>query len=621
MAKLFAEFPEVTTPQWEAVINADLKGADYEKKLVWKTIEGFSVRPYYRAEDLSNVRHLGAQPGQFPYVRGTKCDNKWLVRQTIVVECPLEANKIALDVLTRGVESLCFSISNKEFSAADLDTLLDGIVISAVELNFEGCAVNKIAELFIDKIEKSNLTSEEVAVSFNIDPIVKKLSLKGKLCNDNGCCMSDAKSLIERSKKFGRIRFVTVNGQVFNSCGATSVQELAFALAVGHDYIVKLMDAGVSIDAAAHNIKFNMAIGSNYFIEIAKFRAARMLWANIVKKYNPTKDCASKMKVHAITSKFNITAYDPYVNMLRGTTESMSAAIAGVSSIEVLPFDTAFQAPSEFSSRIARNAQLLLKDESHFDQVTDVAGGSYYVETLTQSIADAAWSLFKAVEAEGGYVEAFKKGFIQTKVEEAAAKRDINIATRREILLGTNQYPNFNEKADKAVTEATVTKGACCCSSSSCSGEAPYRKLQPYRASMAFEQLRLNVDNHGKAVKAFMLTVGSLAFCRARAQFASNFFGCAGIDAIDNIRFSSVKEGVDAALEAKADIVVICSSDDEYQTLAPEAAEMLKGKALFVVAGEPACKAELQAKGINNFISVKSNVLETLKGYVKELGI
>lgn len=618
MAKLFAEFPEVTTSQWEAVINADLKGADYEKKLVWKTIEGFSVRPYYRAEDLSNVRHLGAQPGQFPYVRGTKCDNKWLVRQTIVVESASEANKLALDVLSRGVESLCFSISNKEFTAADLDTLLQGIVISAVELNFEGCAVSHVAELFLSKIEKSDLTSEQVAASFNIDPIVKKLSLKGKLCSEKGLCMGEVKTLIERAEKFRRIRFVTVNGQVFNSCGATLVQELAFSLSAAHEYIVKLMEAGVSIDSAARNIKFNMAVSSNYFMEIAKFRAARMLWANIVKKYNPTKDCSAKMKVNAITSKFNMTAYDPYVNMLRGTTESMSAAIAGVSSIEVLPFDAAFQAPSEFSSRIARNAQLLLKDESHFDQVTDAAGGSYYVETLTQSIADHAWSLFKAVEAEGGYVEAFKNGFIQAKIEESAAKRDLNIATRREIILGTNQYPNFSEKADKAVTEASVTKGACSCC---CGGEAVYTKLQPYRVGMAFEQLRLKVDRSGKPVTAFMLTVGSLAFCRARAQFASNFFGCAGIEAVDNIRFSSVEEGVKAALAAKADIVVICSSDDEYQTLAPEAAEMLKGKALFVVAGEPACKAELQAKGINNFISVKSNVLETLKGYVKELGI
>ena len=326
------------------------------------------------------------------------------------------------------------------------------------------------------------------------------------------------------------------------------------------------------------------------------------------------------MKAHAITSKYNMTVYDPYVNMLRGTTEAMSAAISGVSSIEVLPFDNAYEAPSEFSSRIARNVQLLLKEESHFNQVTDIAGGSYYIEVLTQSIAENAWNLFKEVENEGGYVAAFKAGFIQSKIEETSAKRDLNIATRREILLGTNQYPNFNETADKTITEETVTRSACKC----CCGKEPeagLKTLKPYRAGMAFEALRLRTDRSGKTPKAFMLTLGNLAFARARAQFSSNFFGCAGIKPIDNNLFHSVEEGVKAALESKAEIVVLCSSDDEYATFGPEVQAALGGKAILVIAGAPACKEELEAKGIKNFISVKSNVLETLTAYQKELGI
>ncbi len=618
MAKLFAEFPEVSTPQWEEVINTDLKGADYEKKLVWKSAEGFSVRPYYRTEDLASIDTVGATPGQFPFVRGTKKDNNWLVRQSITVSCPSEANKLALNVLSRGAESLNFVISNKEFTAADLDALLEGIVVSAVELNFSGCGVFTVAELFIAKMEATELTSKEVAASFDIDPIIKMLSLRGKVCKENFKIEKIA-NLINKAAKFGRIRFVTVNGQVFNDCGATIVQELALAMSVAHDYIVELMNAGVSIDKAAHNVKFNMSISSSYFMEIAKFRAARVLWANIVDGYNPTKNCASKLKVNAITSKFNMSVYDPYVNMLRGTTEAMSAAIAGVSSIEVNPFDAPFREPSEFSSRIARNTQLLLKDESHFDQVVDAAGGSYYVETLTQSITDAAWSLFKEIEEAGGYVEAFKKGVVQSKIAESAAKKESNIATRREILLGTNQYPNFTEVAEKDVTEANVTAGikACSCKSDG----SQYTKLVPFRAGMSFEQMRLKVDRGGKDLKVFMLTVGNITFCRARAQFASNFFGCAGIQPIDNICFGSVAEGADAAIKAGADVVVLCSSDDEYVAFAPEAAAALKGKAILVVAGDPACKPELQAAGINNFISVRSNVLETLQSYIKELGL
>lgn len=624
--KLFTDFPPVSTEQWEEVIKADLKGADYEKKLVWKTLEGFNVRPYYRAEDLAGIGHLGAGPGEFPYVRGTKCDNKWLVRQTIVVEDPKAANRQALDVLMRGAESLGFVIKSKEFSAADLDTLLAGIDIKAVELAFDGCKLGHVAAMFLDKAEKEGLNPDEVVASFNIDPLIKKLSLKGEAgCCKGGSWTDKLKTLIEKAGKYKRVRLIGVNGTVFGNCGSSIVQELAFSLAAGHEYIVKLTEAGLSVDQVAPAIQFNLSVSSNYFMEIAKFRAARMLWANVVKPYSPGRGCASKMRIHAVTTRWNMTVYDAYVNMLRGTTEAMSAAIGGVASLEVLPFDAAFAAPSEFSSRIARNTQLLLKEESMFDQVVDPAGGSYYVETLTRSIAEHAWKLFLEVEDKGGYAEAFRAGFIQDKIEETAARRDKNIATRREILLGTNQYPNFQETADPSVSEDVVTRGACRCCCGKDKEEASaaegVRVLKPYRGAMEFEAMRLKTDRSGKEPKAFMLTVGNLAFARARAQFSSNFFACAGIRPIDNNLFKSVDEGVKAALEAKADIVVLCSSDDEYATLAPEAFQKLGGKAVFVVAGAPACQAELEAKGIRNFISVRSNVLETLKDYQKQLGI
>lgn len=614
--KLFTEFPAVSTADWEAVIAKDLKGADYDKKLVWKTMEGFNVRPYYRAENLEGIRHMASKPGQFPYVRGVSENNNWLVRQTVRVESPEEANKQALDALMKGADSICFKVK-KDFSAQDLEKLLAGIEIKAVEINFEGCGVAGVAALFMEKVEKAGLQSEDVRASFNIDPIGKKLTLKGRNC---GASIADSGivELIRKYDKYRRVRFVGVNGTIFNNCGSTIVQELGLSLSVAHEYMVQMMEAGLSADQAARNIKFNFAVSSNYFMEMAKFRAARMLWATIVKEYNPERECSLKMKAHAVTSLFNATVYDPYVNMLRGTTEAMSAAIGGAASIEVLPFDAAFDAPSEFSSRIARNVQLLLKEESRFNQVADIPGGSYYIENLTQSIADEAWALFKDVEGKGGYVKAFESGDIQKTIAETAAKRDLNIATRREILLGTNQYPNFSEKAGDAVTEATVTAGACgCC----CGKESDVEPLHPYRAGMAFEALRLKTDRSGRNPKAFMLTLGNLAFARARAQFSSNFFACAGIAPIDNTLFASVDEGVAAALESKAEIVVICSSDDEYATFAPEVAQKLGGKAVVVVAGDPACKEELKAKGLNNFISVRSNVLQTLDGFQKELGI
>ena len=609
--KLFTEFPPVPTEKWEEVITADLKGADYERKLVWKTGEGFNVRPYYRAENLEGIKFLGSQAGEFPYVRGTHAHNRWRVHQTVSVVCPKEANAEALKILNAGVDSLGFCIASADFSAADLDTLLKDICIEAVEITFCGEKTAHVAELVLAKVEKEGIAKEDVRIAFCIDPLVKGLSSKGDFCSPNGeKCIARIVELIHKTKEYKHVRIVTVAGQTFGNSGSTIVEELAFTLSAGHDYLVRLMDAGLDVDQAARKLRFSFSVSSNYFMEIAKFRAARMLWANIVKGYGPAKNCACKMHIHAETSRWNQTVYDPYVNMLRGTTEAMSATIAGVHSLEVTPFDTSFENPTEFSKRIARNVELLLKNESHFDQVVDPAGGSYYVENLTQSIAAEAWKLFLEIEQKGGYTEAYKAGLIVERIKASAAAKDKNIATRRQTLLGANQYPNFTEVAGKEITAESVTRK-----------QAEGNVLVPYRGAMAFEEMRLQVDRSGKEPKAFMLTCGNLGMARARSQFSCNFFACAGIKVSDNTYFKSIEEGAKAALESKAQIVVVCASDDDYAEAAPKVKELLGGKAILVVAGAPACAPELEAQGITNFINVKSNVLETLKFYLKEMGI
>ena len=609
--KLFTEFPPVPTEKWEEVITADLKGADYERKLVWKTGEGFNVRPYYRAENLEGIKFLGSQAGEFPYVRGTHAHNRWRVHQTVSVVCPKEANAEALKILNAGVDSLGFCIASADFSAADLDMLLKDICIPAVEITFCGEKMANVAELVLAKVEKEGIAKEDVRIAFCIDPLVKGLSSKGDFCSPNGeKCIARIVELIHKTKEYKHVRIVTVAGQTFGNSGSTIVEELAFTLSAGHDYLVRLTDAGLDVDAAARKLRFSFSVSSNYFMEIAKFRAARMLLANIVKGYGPAKNCACKMQIHAETSRWNQTVYDPYVNMLRGTTEAMSATIAGVHSLEVMPFDASFENPTEFSKRIARNVELLLKNESHFDQVVDPAGGSYYVENLTQSIAAEAWKLFLEIEEKGGYTEAYKAGLIVERIKASAAAKDKNIATRRQTLLGANQYPNFTEVAGKEITAESVTRK-----------QAEGNVLVPYRGAMAFEEMRLQVDRSGKEPKAFMLTCGNLGMARARSQFSCNFFACAGIKVIDNTYFKSIEEGAKAALESKAQIVVVCASDDDYAEAAPKVKELLGGKAILVVAGAPACAPELEAQGITNFINVKSNVLETLKFYLKEMGI
>ena len=334
-----------------------------------------------------------------------------------------------------------------------------------------------------------------------------------------------------------------------------------------------------------------------------------------MKAYAPACDCACKMLAHAQTSAWNMTIFDAHVNLLRTQTEAMSAAIAGVDSITVRPFDQTYQASDDFSERIARNQQLLLKEESHFDKVVDPSAGSYYVEVLTNSVADVAWKLFLDVEEKGGFAALANAGEIQKSVNASNEARHKNVATRREVLLGSNQYPNFTEVAAEKIQES-----ASCCCGGHC-GEATITALDFSRGASEFEALRLATEKSGKTPKVFMLTIGNLAMRLARSQFSANFFACAGYKIIDNLGFETVEAGVEAAVKAGAEIVVLCSSDDEYATFAPEAYKALAGRAEFVVAGAPACMEDLKAVGIEQFVNVKSNVLETLKAFNAKLGI
>ncbi|MBR6590221.1 MAG: acyl-CoA mutase large subunit family protein, partial [Bacteroidaceae bacterium] len=539
--KLFADFAPVSTQEWLDKINVDLKGADFEKKLVWKTNEGFKVKPFYRKEDLENLKTTEALPGEFPYLRGTKkSDNTWLVRQEIKVDCPKEANAKALDILNKGVDSLGFSLRKKDLSAEFIATLLDGICAECVELNFSTCqgATVMLANLLVAYFTQKGYNLNALRGSVNYDPL-GKMMVRGK---DLTNYIATAKELVGVMKALPKYRCITVNAIELNNAGSYISQELGYALAWGNEYLNALVEAGVDATEAAKKIKFNFGISSNYFLEIAKFRAARMLWANIVKQYEPKCDCACKMKAHAETSTFNLTLFDAHVNMLRTQTEAMSAALAGVDSITVSPFDKAYQVADDFSERIARNQQLLLKEECHFDKVVDPAAGSYYIENLTTSIAQQAWNLFLEVEEAGGMMEAIKAGKVQEAVNASNKARHEAVSKRREILLGTNQYPNFTE-----LSEGKAPMGCQCC----CGGdhkhecEKPFATLDKSRAASEFEALRLETENSGKRPKAFMLTIGNLAMRQARAQFSCNFLACAGYEVIDNLGFPTVEEGVE----------------------------------------------------------------------------
>ena len=609
--KLFDQFPPVSTAEWRAKVEADLKGAPFEKKLVWRTNEGFNVQPMYRAEDIQDFATTDSLPGEYPYIRGTKDNNDWLTRQEILADTPEDANAKALEVLAKGVTSLGFTV--KQPVREEVETLLKGIDLANTEINFRTC-IKKTAELI--KVLAAIIREAGAADSFKgsvaFNPFKK--SLRHGLEMTDGF-VDECLALLNEVKDIPGLRIFAVESDMLSNGGAYIYQELGYALAWGADFMTLLTDKGADAAEVAKRIKFDMGISSNYFMELAKFRAARMLWAQIVNQYEKADKDACKMMVHASTSKFNQTIYDAHVNLLRSQTECMSAALAGVDSITVVPFDTPYKRPDDFSERIARNQQFLLKEESHLDKVVDPAGGSYYVETLTNSIALQAWKLFLDVEEKGGFAACLSSGDVQAAVRESSAKRHTDVARRKEILLGTNQYPNINEFAAPKIAEDNT----CGCGCGNKHEERGEGGLPTARAASDFEALRLATEAASNRPKVFMLTIGNLAMRLARAQFSTNFFGCAGYEIIDNLGFKTVEEGVDAAIKAGADVVVLCSSDDEYATLAPEAYKYLDGRAQFVVAGAPACAEELKAVGITDFIHVRSNVLEVLQGFNAKL--
>ena len=627
--RLFPEFPAVTTAEWEAKIQEDLKGADYQKKLVWKTHEGFDVRPYYRAEDLAGLGYLDSVPGQYPFVRGgASKSNHWEIRQEMDYADPAKANKQALDAIKRGATGISFGASQIK-TTADLETMLKGICCGETRLHF-GAAPSypELILLLSEFLKKHHIRPEVVKGSFDFDPI-SYLLLEGDFWESEAFDMGQVSQVLKLGKELlPGMQVITVNGQYFHNSGSTLVQELAFSLSAGNAYLAAATGEGLKVDEVAPRILFSMATGSDYFMEIAKLRAARLLWARIAEQYQPESESSMLMNIHCSTSNFNKTLYDPYVNLLRSTTEAMSAILGGTQSLSITPYDAFYKDPDEISNRIARNQQIILKEETYLEQVVDPAAGSYYIENLTDSIAKAAWELFRKLEDMGGMLAAVKAGFIQDEVRKQAEQRRTDTATRKMVLLGTNQYPNLSEMMlekiqvadDIPETDEEEEEEE---------SPVPYKKMEIIRVADDFDELRLAtelfVEEGKKRPSVFLLTIGNLAMRKARAMFSTNFFGCAGYEVIDNAGFATAAEGIEAAMESKAEIVVICSSDEEYAALGPEIAAGLKAKnkeTRIVIAGFPKeITDQLKASGVDEFIHVRTNVMEALTRFQENLGI
>lgn len=619
--KLVAEFPPVSSQEWEDIITRDLKGADYTKKLIWNSPEGFRIKPYYRAEDLQGLEYLKVQPGRFPYVRGTKTNaNDWIIRQDIDTPDIESANALALQAIRRGAQAIGFN-AQQVLSYKEMNRLLSGIDITDTQIHFiKSVSYPLTVELFLYEIRNRDLTGEKIYGSINFD-YLGYLLLHGDFYQSKVSNQDELDYLLQTIQKhLPYFRAITINGQLFQDTGSGMVQELAFSLASGHEYLVGMMSKGFDPLSVTSSMIFSFAIGPDYFFELAKLRAARLLWAKIVAEYLPESQNNGKMYIHSETARWNKTIYDPYVNLLRTTTEGMSAILGNTDSLTIRPFNEPYRQPDEFSLRLALNQQLIMKEESYLDKIVDPSAGSYYLETLTDSFAQRAWSLFQEIEADGGIIETIKSGQIQLAIEETRKKKEQDIAQRKEIVLGTNEFPNLNEQMLGKLTRK---------SGSSDETSSYYPRLNYFRIAGEFEKMRLATEtfvvNGNKTPSLFLLNIGDLGMARARAGFITNFFGCAGYVILDNPRFNTIEEGVQAAIQSGTNMVAICSSDDEYPLYVPEICTRLKSEnpeIWMIVAGYPKEQIDsLKKSGVDDFIHVRSNILQTLMNYQQRLGI
>ncbi len=601
---LFSEFPEISKDDWKNTIIKDLKGQPYEK-IQWQTHDGILIEPFYRKEDL---------PKSLPNLQ--KSERGWWITDQILIATSIEdANKQAKLSLANGADAILFTAhaeGGKSFGVPiqnpkEVASLLAGIDLSKTPVILS--LANRTPE-FATAINEASATAKLVLGDY--DPYGTAI-----LCGELGATEQDVithlKNLCSKTKN---TKHTAIHSYYLRDAGASISQELSFALSWGVEYLNILVDSGVSPEMAANSIWFWMGVGSDYFTEIAKFRAFRILWAQILNAYKPGLGDSHQPIIQAMTTEWNFTAYDPHVNILRGTTAAMSAVIGGSDFVIVSPFDRFYTNQSEFGVRIARNSQLLLRHEAHLDKVEDPANGSYYLELLTIELARTAWSSFQSTEKDGGFHKALKSGTIQSTIESSARKLRDEVSSKKQTLLGTNQYPLTTERHPELKENIDKTKTIL-----DFPNNHTYKRIDPVRLSYDFDRLRLKTDLHvasGKPVpKVFLLTIGDLTMRKARAGFASNFIGCLGYEIKDSNGFASIKEGIAAAKQANANIVVLCSSDEEYANLIPEFGDAIKTElpnAWAIVAGYPKDLISLaESKGIGDFIHLKRNLIEFME--------
>ena len=693
------EFTPPTDEEWKAACEALLKGAPFEKKMFTKTYEGITFDPMYTRKHTEDILPKGVMPGMGDYLRGVDAagyiGKPWGIAQACDETLPAENNEllrhehdkgatiyhIVLDTASRtGVDArqaeTVGDTGTSVTTVEDMHVLLTGLDLAKFPLYvYAGANAVPLLALVAAARRASGEDMAEVRGIVGADPI-GALAADGKLpVSLDAHYDSLAAAARWATVNAPHLRTVFVRSDVYSNGGANDVQEVASVLATATAYLRALCERGLTIDEAASQIAFAFSMGANFFLQIAKLRAVRPLWAQIVGAFGGSAE-AQKMRIHARPALFFKTIYDPYVNMLRNTTEIFSGVVGGIDSFESAPFDEPIRKGDEFSRRIARNVQIMLQEEFGLLQPIDPAGGSWAVETLTRQMKEKIWAEFQRIEKEGGIIAALRAGSLQESVAAVLAARFKNADLRRDRIVGNNMYPNMTEtlletraedtaalkaqrtadidaylsdidvkhrdealaslrqahSVDNAVEAAlagatiaelmtAVTEG---------NGAETVTAIAPHRWSERFEALRQRTEEYkaekNDNVKIFLANMGPIPQHKARADFTTGFLQVGAFEVLGNDGFKTVEEAADAARASGADAVVICSTDATYPeivpALAPKLHEVLPKARVFLAGAAPKDLLETYKEaGIDEYISVRANCYEILESLQKQKGM
>ena len=629
---LFDEFSAVDAEEWQNAAREDLGGADLDDFLEWSSIDGISIPAYLQREDLGDLPHVASEAKIPPLSDAAERPrNDWTVCQIIDHPDPETANEHARTALDGGATDLqlCYgptasrAPSLHPTSPEDLTTLLDGIDVSTTGFHLgDGLVAPVLYGALCEHLTGRGINPDALRGSVRYDPVA---AVAAGHVGTVDRAFSLAYDLLGNTANFPRFRSVSIDARVYHDAGASAVQELACTLGALTERIARSTERGAALSTVLDDLQFIVSVSTPYFVEIAKLRALRLLVPQVIEPFLSSVDTdrsvsASDVHLQVETSRRTETIYDPYVNMLRATTEAMAAVIGGCDTLTVRPYDAALCPPDDFGTRIARNTQHVLRHEAHLDQVADPAAGAYYVETLTDKLAQQAWTQFQDLEANGGIVEAIRDGTLQQRIGETRQKRRDAIDEREHVLVGTTHYPSLDEQRRDDLappTEAPSTNRTASSPLPSPSldairaalrneatlpaitaalqnDESPIDPLPRIRVAEEIESIRLRTEAYAEAhdgpPRVLLAPLGPPAARSARATFARNFLGVAGMAIEEPLTFESVDEAADAAVEANADAVVLCSANAEYADLAPALTSALEERdhdALLLIAGAP----------------------------------